>query len=145
MFCKVCQFHTRRYLKISTLTTSWVAQSSCAQRAGRAGRVRRGLCFHLFSKKRFEMMDAFRPPELLRSPLEDVCLHVKLLLEQTQEAGTIASFLQEAPDPPEALSVPHLAWVCRYFSYWCTGIPVRDFPVSGISKIPAHFLGSFFF
>ena len=50
------------------------------------------------------------PPELLRSPLEDVCLHVKLLLEQTQEAGTIASFLQEAPDPPEALSVPNLAW-----------------------------------
>ncbi|CAD7923399.1 unnamed protein product [Amoebophrya sp. A120] len=95
------------YLKVATLTTSWISQASVSQRAGRAGRTQNGLCFHLFSKKRRdEGMDAFTEPELLRSPLEETCLAAKmLLLETEQEDTSIQTFLGKAPTPPEQLGV----------------------------------------
>merc|ERR1719281_2326471 len=54
------------YLKVGTLTTSWISQASAKQRAGRAGRTQGGLCFHLFCAERFQKLDEFLPPELLR-------------------------------------------------------------------------------
>eukprot|EP00392_Amoebophrya_sp_AT5.2_P015693 g15909.t1 len=95
------------YLKVATLTTSWISQASVAQRAGRAGRTQGGLCFHLFSKKRRdEGMDAFTEPELLRTPLEESCLAAKMLLLETEQEDTkIHSFLLKAPTPPEKLGV----------------------------------------
>ena len=45
------------FLKTSTLSTSYISKSSAKQRMGRAGRVRRGVCFHLFSRRRFESFE----------------------------------------------------------------------------------------
>eukprot|EP00434_Breviolum_minutum_P024430 symbB.v1.2.021574.t1/scaffold1869.1/size97865/8 len=59
------------YLKVGTLTTSWISKASAKQRAGRAGRTQGGLCFHLFCRERYNKVDDFLPPELLRSPLEE--------------------------------------------------------------------------
>ena len=46
---------------------------------GRAGRVRPGMCYRMFSKQRFESMTPFQVPEILRTPLEEVILQIKLL------------------------------------------------------------------
>ncbi|CAJ1354280.1 unnamed protein product [Effrenium voratum] len=62
------------YLKVGTLTTSWISKASAKQRAGRAGRTQGGLCFHLFCRERYNKVDDFLPPELLRSPLEEGAL-----------------------------------------------------------------------
>eukprot|EP00928_Gymnodinium_smaydae_P086237 TRINITY_DN7015_c0_g3_i3.p1 TRINITY_DN7015_c0_g3~~TRINITY_DN7015_c0_g3_i3.p1 ORF type:complete len:1283 (+),score=277.09 TRINITY_DN7015_c0_g3_i3:94-3849(+) len=90
------------FLRVPTLNTSWVSRASIVQRAGRAGRVAPGTCYHVFSRRRFSLLDDFRSPEIQRSSLEDVCLHSRLLLAQRglQEMST-AAYLAKAPDPPE--------------------------------------------
>mmetsp|Transcript_54415 Transcript_54415/g.117774 ORF Transcript_54415/g.117774 Transcript_54415/m.117774 type:complete len:1106 (-) Transcript_54415:24-3341(-) len=93
------------YLKVGTLTTSWISQASAKQRAGRAGRTQGGLCFHLFCRERFHKVDQFLPPELLRSPLEDSALSGKLMLLQMGSKEKVSAFLAKAPDPPEKLAI----------------------------------------
>lgn len=67
------------YTGVSTLQTTWVSKAGAQQRRGRAGRCQPGKVFRLFSKARHEAMPDFQLPELKRSPLEELCLQVKLL------------------------------------------------------------------
>lgn len=93
------------YLKVGTLTTSWISQASAKQRAGRAGRTQGGLCFHLFCRERLGKIDEFLQPELLRSPLEDSALTGKLQLMQMGSTEKVSHFLAKAPDPPEQMAI----------------------------------------
>lgn len=93
------------YLKVGTLTTSWISQASAKQRAGRAGRTQGGLCFHLFCRERLNKVDEFLMPELLRSPLEDSALTAKLMLLQMGSKEKVSAFLAKAPDPPEQMAI----------------------------------------
>merc|ERR1719188_2930558 len=93
------------YLKVGTLTTSWISQASSKQRAGRAGRTQGGLCFHLMCRERYNKLDEFLPPELLRSPLEDSALTAKLMLLQMGSKEKVSTFLAKAPDPPEPIAI----------------------------------------
>lgn len=93
------------YLKVGTLTTSWISQASAKQRAGRAGRTQGGLCFHLFCRERYGKIDKFLAPELLRSPLEDSALTAKLMLLQMGSTEMVSAFLAKAPDPPEQMAI----------------------------------------
>jgi len=93
------------YLKVGTLTTSWISQASAKQRAGRAGRTQGGLCFHLMCRDRYSKLDEFLPPELLRSPLEDSALTAKLMLLQMGSSEKVSTFLMKAPSPPEPIAV----------------------------------------
>eukprot|EP00405_Crypthecodinium_cohnii_P015592 CAMPEP_0206456314 /NCGR_PEP_ID=MMETSP0324_2-20121206/22289_1 /ASSEMBLY_ACC=CAM_ASM_000836 /TAXON_ID=2866 /ORGANISM="Crypthecodinium cohnii, Strain Seligo" /LENGTH=1107 /DNA_ID=CAMNT_0053927215 /DNA_START=102 /DNA_END=3421 /DNA_ORIENTATION=+ len=93
------------YLKVGTLTTSWISQASAKQRAGRAGRTQGGLCFHLFCRERLYKMDEYLAPELLRSPLEDSALTAKLMLLQMGSKEKVRCFLAKAPDPPEQIAI----------------------------------------
>lgn len=54
-----------------------VSQSSANQRAGRAGRVRDGLCIRLFSEEDFLKRPKFTQPEIQRSNLAEVILRMK--------------------------------------------------------------------
>lgn len=56
---------------IGQLQTTWISRACAKQRAGRAGRTRDGLCFHIYSRARYNSMQANRTPEILR-----VSLHV---------------------------------------------------------------------
>ncbi|TPX62526.1 hypothetical protein PhCBS80983_g00252 [Powellomyces hirtus] len=86
---------------VQTLTETWASRASCKQRRGRAGRVRPGQCYKLFSKH-FEKnkMAADSVPEMLRIPLEQLCLQVKSIgFEDVQ------TFLGKAVTPPAITNV----------------------------------------
>ncbi|TMW62971.1 hypothetical protein Poli38472_005589 [Pythium oligandrum] len=89
------------------LQTTWVAKANCVQRMGRAGRVRPGLCFRLFSKNRFETaMKEFMLPELLTTPLEELLLHVTLLqFEKKLHISSAKGFLMQAMDSPSETAI----------------------------------------
>ncbi|XP_026778235.2 3'-5' RNA helicase YTHDC2 isoform X2 [Pangasianodon hypophthalmus] len=87
---------------VTMLKMVWISKASSLQRKGRAGRCRPGICFHLFSRLRFNNMLEYQVPQLLRMPLQELCLHTKLLAPIT---CSIAEFLAKAPEPPHLLTV----------------------------------------
>ncbi|XP_077594067.1 3'-5' RNA helicase YTHDC2 [Stigmatopora nigra] len=86
--------------RISMLKTVWISKASALQRRGRAGRCQPGICFHLFSRQKFNSMQEFPVPQLLRMPLQELCLQTKMLT-----SVPIAEFLSKAPQPPTAHAV----------------------------------------
>ncbi|XP_040013730.1 3'-5' RNA helicase YTHDC2 isoform X2 [Xiphias gladius] len=87
---------------VSMLKTVWISKASALQRKGRAGRCRPGICFHLFSRLRFNNMLEFQVPQLLRMPLQELCLQTKLL---APSSCPVAEFLSKAPQPPPAHAI----------------------------------------
>ncbi|XP_061555189.1 ATP-dependent RNA helicase DHX29 [Phycodurus eques] len=86
--------------QMSSLVETFVSKASALQRQGRAGRVRNGFCFRLYPKYRFDAFMDYSIPEILRVPLEELCLHIMKC-----EYGSPEEFLSGALDPPQPQSV----------------------------------------
>lgn len=82
------------------LVDGWISQASAIQRMGRAGRVRPGTCFKLYTERLQEQMRPRPLPEILRAPLETLCLSVKAMGFQD-----VGKFLSGALDTPESASI----------------------------------------
>ncbi|UIM98126.1 ATP-dependent helicase HrpB [Yersinia ruckeri] len=54
---------------LTRLVTQRVSQASMIQRAGRAGRLEEGICWHLFAKEQAERAPEYAEPEILNSDL----------------------------------------------------------------------------
>ncbi|PWY88986.1 DEAD/DEAH box helicase [Aspergillus heteromorphus CBS 117.55] len=86
---------------IVRLQEVWASQAACKQRRGRAGRVRAGTCYKLYTRKA-EMNMMQRPdPEIRRVPLEQLCLSVKSM----QGINDVSTFLANTITPPESTAV----------------------------------------
>ena len=91
----------------SSLKEVFVSRAEAIQRKGRAGRVRPGFCFRLYTKKRFDkrfLESAI--PELLRCSLTELTLNVLI-------GGFQPSLFQEALDPPLLSRVQHAVSLLR--------------------------------
>ncbi|XP_061603869.1 ATP-dependent RNA helicase DHX29 [Phyllopteryx taeniolatus] len=86
--------------QMSSLVETFVSKASALQRQGRAGRVRNGFCFRLYPKYRFDAFMDYSIPEILRVPLEELCLHIMKC-----EYGSPEEFLSGALDAPQPQSV----------------------------------------
>ncbi|KAI8089248.1 P-loop containing nucleoside triphosphate hydrolase protein [Halteromyces radiatus] len=81
--------------RITRLQQMYVAKANVNQRKGRAGRVQEGLCYHLFTQDRYNKMADYETPEILRLPLEELCLRIKVC-----HLGSIEEVLETALDAP---------------------------------------------
>lgn len=67
---------------MSRLMEIYVTQAQARQRRGRAGRVKPGKCFKLYTKDQEASMVKFPVPEMRRVPLHNLLLTVKALREE---------------------------------------------------------------
>ncbi|XP_048359940.1 ATP-dependent RNA helicase DHX29 [Sphaerodactylus townsendi] len=86
----------RESSQMSSLEETFVSKASALQRQGRAGRVRDGFCFRMYTRDRFESFLEYSVPEILRVPLEELCLHIMKC-----NLGSPEDFLSKALDPPQ--------------------------------------------
>lgn len=75
-----------------------VSQSSANQRAGRAGRVREGVCIRLYSEEDFAKRPPFTQPEIQRANLAEVILRMKAF-----RLGEIETFPFLNPPAPASI------------------------------------------
>jgi len=66
---------------LTKLVEQWITRAAGRQRRGRAGRTRPGVCYKLYTRQRESRMEQFSRPEILRVPLESICLTVKATRE----------------------------------------------------------------
>ncbi|KAH9518412.1 3'-5' RNA helicase ythdc2 [Bulinus truncatus] len=86
----------------TTLKSNWISKASALQRKGRAGRCRAGKCYHLFSRARYLHLQDYQTPEILRLPLQELCLQCKLLAPVNE---SVIDFLSKCPQAPPQLVV----------------------------------------
>ena len=81
--------------RIQELQIETVSQASARQRRGRCGRVRDGVCVHLYSEEQYHDFAEYTPPEIQRSSLAGVLLQMESL-----RLGAIEDFpLIDPPSP----------------------------------------------
>eukprot|EP00736_Rhodelphis_marinus_P012994 Rmarinus@m.5855 len=103
---KVNQPSYDAYTGTSLLKTVFVSRASADQRAGRAGRVRSGLCYRLYRESVYHhRMSPSQEPEMLRTPLEELCMRVLAMPQATCQNESVASVLNRAMNPPPSQSV----------------------------------------
>jgi HrpA-like RNA helicase len=87
---RISRYHP--HTKIQGLPIERISQASARQRAGRAGRVKPGVCVRLYAESDFKERPEYTEPEILRSNLANVVLQ---LLALGLPVGTFPF-----PDPP---------------------------------------------
>ncbi|KAG7322878.1 hypothetical protein KOW79_014224 [Hemibagrus wyckioides] len=118
--------------QMSSLVETFVSKASAVQRQGRAGRVRNGYCFRLYTNTRFNGFVDYSKPEILRVPLEELCLHIMKC-----EYGSPEDFLSCALDAPPQQAVCNAVCMlrkigaCHRESYTLTplGLHLASLPV----------------
>ncbi|KAK9765098.1 hypothetical protein K7432_006837 [Basidiobolus ranarum] len=87
--------------RITSLSPIFTSQANIRQRTGRAGRCQPGQYFSLISKNHKRSLPRAQVPELLRSDLRSICLHIRAM----GFSGSLGSILAKAPNPPRHQSI----------------------------------------
>lgn len=66
-------------LQVNMLVVSPASQACCRQRTGRAGRIKNGKVYRLFTQEEYQKLPAITPPEMRRADLSATILTLKAL------------------------------------------------------------------
>ena len=78
----------------------WASRAACKQRRGRAGRVKAGKCYKLYTRNAEEKMSERNEPEIRRVPLEQISLSIRAM-----GIKDVRAFLASAITPPDYLAI----------------------------------------
>ncbi|CAM9733911.1 unnamed protein product [Chrysoparadoxa australica] len=108
--CRVKENRFDELNMIPQLVECWVSKASAKQRRGRAGRVRKGYCYHLCSSRTYEEgLSEFQLPEMLRVSLDELILQILLL-----DKGFPDAFLNQAVNPPTPAAIADsITYLCK--------------------------------
>ncbi len=76
--------------QMPSLVETWTSSASAKQRMGRAGRVRPGICFRLFTRNKSKQLSAQDPPEVMHNSCAAIWLQ-NFISPQTWFYFTIAN------------------------------------------------------
>ncbi|RMZ78800.1 hypothetical protein DV738_g3604, partial [Chaetothyriales sp. CBS 135597] len=88
---------------LDTFPARWISKSNRQQREGRAGRVRPGNYYGLFTRERAESFDEITPAEMTRVDLTEASLDLKA----SPIVSAVREFFQRTPTPPKPEAVEH--------------------------------------
>lgn len=87
---------------MSMLVEDTISVANANQRKGRAGRVREGFCYSLYTRACYmDRMKKYQTPEIMRVPLEEMILQIHHL----HLSDTADEFLSKVLQPPQKKSV----------------------------------------
>lgn len=119
---------------LSTLKECLISRASAKQREGRAGRVREGFCWKLYTED-FYLSKAFQDftdPEIQRISLEEVILRLLAM-----NIGTPDNFLATCLNPPSSNQIRNSVYKLLQIK---AILPLQDLPLTPLgrhlSKIP---------
>ena len=78
---------------VASLSEVRVARAATTQRAGRAGRVKPGMCWHAYPEADLGVLPAHAAPEMLRTPLQDLVLQDNRLTRLPHELYKLSQTL----------------------------------------------------
>ncbi|KAL6770675.1 hypothetical protein ACKKBF_B32175 [Auxenochlorella protothecoides x Auxenochlorella symbiontica] len=84
---------------LNRLAETWVSQASAQQRRGRAGRVRPGTCWRLFSRATWRKLEKNTAPEIHRVSLQGFVLDIKGILGSSADVEAAARAMLTPPRP----------------------------------------------
>ncbi len=128
---------------LPTLDTLLISQSSCIQRAGRAGRTSAGVAKRLYTQLDFNMRSPFQKPEIQRVDLSQTLLELKILenkLRSIFKPNDLTNKNEEFfPwfDEPSQNMVQSSSSLLRYIEAFDTNNKLTDIGIQ-ISKYPLH-------
>lgn len=108
--------------KVQRLPIERISQASAQQRSGRAGRTSPGIAIRLYSQEDFDARPEFTDPEILRTSLASVILHMASI-----NIITTAAELEDFPflQPPEHKQITDGVTLLTELGALNTGNPVR--------------------
>lgn len=108
--------------KVQRLPIERISQASAQQRSGRAGRTSPGIAIRLYSAEDFEARPEFTDPEILRTSLASVILHMASI-----NIITTAAELEDFPflQPPEHKQITDGVTLLTELGALNTGNPTR--------------------
>lgn len=76
---RVKQLNFHPETNIQSLDVVEHSKAGCRQRAGRAGRTKPGICYHLYTRDNFDLREDFTEPEILRTNLSSIVLAMEVI------------------------------------------------------------------
>ncbi|GAA5926212.1 hypothetical protein JCM1841_001157 [Sporobolomyces salmonicolor] len=143
--CKEKRYDPER--RLSQLVSAWTGTSNVLQRAGRAGRHRKGEYYGIVSKARFAAMDIHQTVEMLRTDLASTAMHVTGLQLPGLSVFDVLSSTIQPPEPQRVTAaletLLHVGAIDRDEHLTSLGRVLLQLPVeAAIGKL--CLLGSFF-